>query len=112
MSAMNPLLKLHDRDNVAIAIQALEAGRVIDDMVIKTEVPLGHKVATVSLRSGDRIYKWGVPIGTTTVEISAGDHVHLHNMKSDYLKTYTLEENSSFVKKSKNEGERDGSSTQ
>jgi hypothetical protein len=31
-----------------------------------------------------------------TTEIASGDHVHLHNMMSDYLPTYTLEKGREF----------------
>lgn len=52
-------------------------------------VGIGHKVACVYLEAGDKIIKYGVPIGSATKMIQMGDHVHLHNMKSDYLPTYT-----------------------
>ena len=32
-----------------------------------------------------------------TRDIAAGEHVHLHNMKSDYLPTYTLESGRTFA---------------
>jgi hypothetical protein len=51
----------------------------------------------VSLNPGDKIIKFGVPIGSATKHIDIGEHIHLHNMKSDYLPTYTLSDE--FVKK-------------
>jgi len=38
-----------------------------------------------------------VPIGSATRAIKAGEHVHLHNMKSDYIPTYTLEDEHRFI---------------
>ena len=37
-----------------------------------------------------------MPIGSATRDIEPGEHVHLHNMKSDYLPTYTLEDGRLF----------------
>ena len=35
--------------------------------------------------------KYGAPIGSATAAIAAGEHVHVHNMKSDYTPTYQLD---------------------
>lgn len=35
-------------------------------------------------------------IESATRAIEAGEHVHLHNMKSDYLPTYALEKRAGF----------------
>ncbi|HRJ73596.1 MAG TPA: SAF domain-containing protein [Terrimicrobiaceae bacterium] len=48
------------------------------------------------IRTGEKILKYGVPIGSATCDIAFGEHVHLHNMKSDYLPTYTLETGREF----------------
>jgi hypothetical protein len=86
------LLQLDPRDNVLTVIATLEAGETI--CVAGRQVPvsqrllLGHKVAACDIPAGGRIIKYGVPIGSATVPIAAGEHVHLHNVKSDYLPTY------------------------
>jgi altronate dehydratase len=54
-------------------------------------VPLGHKIARTDIRSGDKILKYGAPIGVATADIPAGAHVHVHNIRSDYTPTYTLD---------------------
>ena len=51
--------------------------------------------------SGSRIVKYGAPIGVATRDIGAGEYVHTHNMTSDYLPTYTLEDGRQFVKEVK-----------
>jgi (2R)-sulfolactate sulfo-lyase subunit alpha len=33
--------------------------------------------------------KYGMSIGSSTLEIQPGDWVHLHNMKSDYIPSHT-----------------------
>lgn len=86
------LLQLHPTDNVATAIQGLPAGASIllesGTVVVGRAIGLGHKVALRALRRGERVIKYGAPIGSTTCDVAAGDHVHLHNLKSDYLPTH------------------------
>ena len=41
--------------------------------------------------------KYGAVIGTATADIGRGEHVHTHNLESDYLPTYTHDAGKSFV---------------
>ena len=41
--------------------------------------------------------KYGALIGTATADISRGEHIHTHNLESDYLPTYTHDAGKSFV---------------
>src|SRR5688572_29443625 len=83
---MKPALVLNVRDNVATALETLEAGRALDiggrSIVVTERVPSGHKVALVSIAAGDAVIKYGSPIGTATMAIAAGQHVHVHNVDS------------------------------
>lgn len=47
-------------------------------------IPFGHKFALLALRAGDPVIKYGARIGTATQDIAPGEHVHLHNMRSDF----------------------------
>ena len=93
---MNPesptLLRISPDDNVLVAVRALEAGTLleIDGGVIPlgVRIGLGHKLAARDIAPGEKIIKYGVPIGSATMAIPAGGHIHLHNMKSDHLPTY------------------------
>jgi hypothetical protein len=91
----SPLLLLHPDDNVFVARRSVEPQEVISidgsDFRVRTAVPLGHKVARVALAPGALVLKHGAPIGSTTCHVDAGEHVHLHNMKSDYLPSHTRE---------------------
>ena len=40
---------------------------------------------------GERVIKYGAPIGRASRAIAPGDHVHLQNLVSDYTATYALE---------------------
>lgn len=89
------LLQLSPADNVLTVITTLEPGTVIRvnglDVTVPIRLPLGHKLAARDLAVGEKIIKYGVPIGSATVPIRTGEHVHTHNIKSDYLPTYTHE---------------------
>ncbi len=52
---------------------------------------LGHKIARLPVAAGERVIKYGAPIGRASRAIAPGDHVHLHNLVSDYTPTYALE---------------------
>ena len=97
------LLLLDPADNVLVAIQTLEAGDTLTVDGQRVNVParltLGHKLAARAIRAGEKILKYRVPIGSATQDIAAGEHVHLHNMKSDYIQTFTLESGQTFSTK-------------
>jgi len=88
-------LRLDPLDNVLVAIQTLEAGdRVTIDgrqITVPVRLTLGHKLAARDIRSGEKILKYHMPIGSATRDIAVGEHVHLHNMKSDYLDTVAMQ---------------------
>lgn len=96
------LLRLHRDDNVLIVVKSLRAGDsdVIDgrEVVFMQDIGIGHKVAARDLEAGEKIYKCGVPIGSAKERVPVGGHLHLHNLKSDYIATYTLDKDNVFVK--------------
>jgi altronate dehydratase len=55
------------------------------------DFPLAHKLARRPIRAGETVLKYGAPIGVATADIPRGAHVHVHNMKSGYTPTYTLD---------------------
>lgn len=95
------VLLLHPDDNVLVACRSLTAGESIDaagvPLVVRSSVGLGHKLARVPLKVGDKVRRYGSPIGSMTQDAAPGEHVHLHNMQSDYLHTYTLDSDNAFV---------------
>ena len=88
------LLFLNPDDNVCTAISPISGGITIringHAVVVKENIPLGFKLASRALAAGETIVKYGVPIGTATQDIALGELVHIHNLKSSYLLTYTL----------------------
>jgi len=89
------LLQLAAEDNVAMAKTTLPAGeRVViagQAVVLAQAVPTGHKIAISPIAAGAKVLKYGAPIGSATCHIRPGDYVHTHNVKSDYLPTYTYD---------------------
>jgi altronate dehydratase small subunit len=99
--ALDGLLLLDPRDNVLTVTRTVESGEELrlEDSVIRTpaRLPLGHKIARRRILPGEKIIKYGVPIGSAIAEIAPGEHAHTHNLKSDYLPTYTLEGGNVFI---------------
>jgi altronate dehydratase small subunit len=92
---------LSPEDNCVIAATTLEAGTAVlvdgEMVVLGTTIPLGHKLARRALAANEKVLRYGAPIGHVTVDVAKGDHLHMHNLVSDYLPTYTHEEGHSFV---------------
>jgi hypothetical protein len=89
------LLLLASGDNVAVATVGFPAGAIATfdggQVELIDAVPMGHKVAVVPIAAADKIVKYGCPIGSALRPIQPGEHVHTHNIKSDYLPTRARE---------------------
>jgi len=87
------LIRLHDDDNVFTVAETIPAGRQFfvggATIVSSGPIRLGFKIAAESIPAGGKVIKYGVPIGSATRDIAIGEPVHTHNMKSDYLPTFT-----------------------
>jgi len=87
--AMTSLIRLADRDNVAIATRNLQRGAVVEvageQLIARDAIPFAHKIAIRAIEQGGQVLKYGVPIGRAKIAIEPGQHVHVHNIKSDYV---------------------------
>ncbi len=83
--ATTATIRLHDDDNVIVAIRESEAGQLATDREMRLEllehVPQGHKIASREIGEGDPIVKYGQPIGIAKSAIQAGQWVHTHNVE-------------------------------
>jgi hypothetical protein len=88
------LMLLSPGDTVYVLRDQIDAGDVVMvDGVAGTfaqALGLGHKIARLAVAEGDKVIKYGAPIGRASRAIAPGDHVHLHNLISDYTPTYAL----------------------
>ena len=80
---MPDFIKIHEKDNVAVALHAIPAGTVFAGVTALQDIPQGHKMALCSVAAGDAIVKYGFPIGHATQPIVAGAWVHSHNMATN-----------------------------
>lgn len=89
-----PLVFAHSpKDNVAVVVvEGLKAGTEVlgvvteDDstfhILVKDDIPIGHKVALKDLKVGDTAIKYGADVGRITAGVAKGRHVHVHNLKT------------------------------
>ena len=75
-------VKIHPLDNVGIALRTLTKGEQLGSVTALENVTAGHKIAVRAIRAGEPVIKYGYSIGTATLDIQAGEHVHTHNLKS------------------------------
>lgn len=83
-------LKIDSSDNVAVIVS--------DDV---EGIPLGHKIALKPIAEGERVIKYGFPIGVASAPIHEGEWVHDHNVKTGLSGTldYTYEPNFQSLEK-------------
>ncbi len=87
--ASGQFILLHEQDNILVCARKGRAGEatIIDgrSVVLTSDIELGHKIARVTLAEGDKVSRYGIAIGSMTSPAKAGDHIHSHNLKSDYI---------------------------
>ena len=83
---MNEIVRITERDTVAVALKPLQAGETVSfgtgDVTLCEDLPMGHKAALRDIRRGEPVVKYGFPIGEATEDIPAGAHVHTHNLRT------------------------------
>lgn len=77
-------LTLHPKDHVAVALYDIPAGNCIEGgIVVRQDIPAGHKIALQNLAANEPVFKYGFPIGHTTKPVYAGEWVHSHNLATN-----------------------------
>jgi altronate dehydratase small subunit len=82
-------LIMHPSDNVATAVEEIQAG---DEVTIPSAkaalslratetIPFGFKIALQDIRPGEIIRKYGETIGKASAPIVKGALVHIHNLE-------------------------------
>lgn len=97
---MQNFLKIHENDNVVVALETIPSGTVItlsgideDKVIALEEIPAGHKMALCDIPQGEEIVKYGSRIGLASQAIPKGSWIHTHNVKTALgdLLEYTYE---------------------
>ena len=84
---------IHDTaDTVGVAVVDIAAGTDCAGRDLSTnkplaakaiqDIPLGHKLALRDFAVGDTVIKYGNEIGKIVAPVKAGQHVHVHNLKT------------------------------
>ena len=80
------VLRLHEKDSVAVALAPIEAGQSVlvdgEGIIAFDPIPRGHKIALQQLDAGDVVRKFGWPIGRMREPVPRGGHVHVHNLET------------------------------
>ena len=80
-------LKINPADNVVVAITDLKAGEIISDegadVVLKEDVPAGHKVTLKNLAEGENVIKYGYPIGHVRQDVEAGKWINENQIQTN-----------------------------
>ena len=90
------VLLLDAKDTAAIALTPLQPGAAVEvrrgresvRVVAETLIPFGHKIAVAAMAAGDPVVKYGEVIGVATTAIRPGQHVHIHNVRSDRARVH------------------------
>ena len=85
---------LHDAgDSVAVVVvEGVISGMALNGWIMdedrmttvqaRQDIPIGHKVALKDLSVGDTVLKYGIDMGRVVAPIRAGEHAHVHNIKT------------------------------
>lgn len=82
-----------DGDSVGtIVVEGVKSGETLTGWVMEqdkmaslptiSDIPIGHKIALRDLNKDDTVIKYGVDIGRVVAPIKAGEHLHVHNVKT------------------------------
>ena len=78
---------IHPSDNVAVVLERVGQGEVLtfgtQKVIVREEIPAGHKVAVSRIASGNNVIKYGYPIGHAVVDLEAGDWVNEKRIKTN-----------------------------
>jgi altronate hydrolase len=90
-----PVIRLHPDDNVVIARVDVAIGTPVpsEDLICRSQVAAGYKIAARRIRMGEPVRKYNVVIGFATADIAPGTMVHSHNLEfRDFHRDYAFGE--------------------
>ncbi|MFZ5944478.1 MAG: UxaA family hydrolase [Bacillota bacterium] len=86
MDNRSGFFQINDKDSVVVATKKINKDTVIlisdEEVRVNNEILPGHKIAIKKILKGEKVLKYGYPIGIAAQDIFPGDWVHTHNMES------------------------------
>ncbi len=81
------ILIIHPRDNVAVALRALDVGELattgeMEPFPALERIVASHKIALRDIPQGEEIIKYGEAVAVSSRAIKKGEWVHTHNLES------------------------------
>ena len=76
-------IKINPADNVAVALQDLPKGEVVEGVTLLVDIPRGHKIVLRDLKAGENVIKYGFPIGHVTKDAPKGTMVNHECIKTN-----------------------------
>lgn len=76
------IIRIHAGDNVGIVADAdgVEPGSMIDEIVARERIPMGHKISLSNLKQGAPVVRYGEVIGYANQDIEVGSWMHTGHM--------------------------------
>jgi len=68
--------------NGEVSVTLSTSGEPLRRLTTRGAIPFGHKIAVRPIAAGQKVVRYGYPIGVATRDIGEGEHVHAHNMRS------------------------------
>ncbi len=88
-------LRLNPQDNVATAVDAVDAGKTSSGIKAGQRIPKGHKMALQKIAKGEPVRKFGQVIGFAKSDIAPGEWVHEHNVEmGEFARDYAFAQDS------------------
>jgi len=85
------LVLLAPGDNCVVAAQPLAAGTSVEidgaRLTVRAAIGTGHKLARRAIAAGETVFKYGAAIGHATAPVAIAEHLHTHNLASDWIPT-------------------------
>lgn len=79
---MNTYIRIHPRDNVAIAVKAIPRGtEMMEGLVTRDDIPQGHKIALTDIPQDGEIIRYGVVLGYALTPIACGQWINEHMLR-------------------------------
>jgi altronate hydrolase len=85
-------LLLNPADDVLIALRPIAPGDVLlNGLIAQQDIPAGHKITRRAIAKGQEIRRYNSIIGAASEPITAGMHVHMHNLEMhDFVRDYAF----------------------